>query len=641
MAMIEVTPPQILLDQVDRLKDYADTAISNANDYIEELKNTLLESEDIESTIEYDWPEPSVDYNMLANRPKAPSIESITIDPDDITDPVVPDLDDLVVPDIPDMPVYSITVPNITLPDTPDTSFPDAPDVIPTISSVDLPSYPSFSIPDQPAIEYVSIPSPPDFEVISFEGEELPAIEMNPLEDTFAYSETPYQSDLLEALKAALIDGVENGGTGLGEDAENAIWERARARTLVEIARAREQIERTFASRGWTMPPGSLQAAVTEAIIEETRANADINDKILIEQARLAQANSQFLLTTAAQLESGLMQHFNQVANRALDTAKAAVQFGIETYNANIARYNLLFEKYKLEAAVYEARIRGALSKIENYKASLEGARLTVQTQGQYVDLYRSQLAGVQTLIDLYKSEVQASSVKLETDKMKLDAYRLQVEAFASRVQAATATYGLYRAQIEGESAKVAVYSEQVRAYTARVQATSAYIEGIKTQIEAQALPSEQKLKSYSYQIERMKADIALASSQVESIAKAYGYEVQEYEQDVRAALADAEAQVDVWKGRVQQARNQTDVLVENARQQFNAYVQNRSLTIEAEKSIGNIYAQLAASSMSALHAQLSYGTSMGGSVSASESSTSSSSSASTSYEHRHTYKEK
>lgn len=78
MAMITVTPPQVFLDQVDRLKDYADTAISSANDYIEGLKNTLIESEDIESTIEYDWPEPNIDFSVHTDRPEPPQLMPLT-----------------------------------------------------------------------------------------------------------------------------------------------------------------------------------------------------------------------------------------------------------------------------------------------------------------------------------------------------------------------------------------------------------------------------------------------------------------------------------------------------------------------------------------------------------------------------------
>lgn len=66
----------------------------------------------------------------------------------------------------------------------------------------------------------------------------------------------PNECDYLEKAQTQLCD-ILSGGTGIPAHVENQIWQRDRSRVLEDVARARDDVLATFASRGFPLPPGS------------------------------------------------------------------------------------------------------------------------------------------------------------------------------------------------------------------------------------------------------------------------------------------------------------------------------------------------------------------------------------------------
>ena len=213
----------------------------------------------------------------------------------------------------------------------------------------------------------VVIPTPPDLDDLI-----VPDV-------SWSFSEDPYRSDIADAISAKLLTYLVDGCTGLSEEVEQAIYDRAKARTELENARIYEQALSFWAARGWSVPPGAANAMITEALTEQTRANADINEKILIEQARLAQNNSQFAITSSLSFEGQMKEFIGQVATRALESAKAAVQMPLEIFKSQIALQIGQMDLYKSEAGAYESLMKALLAevqvKVEAYKGSLERAK--------------------------------------------------------------------------------------------------------------------------------------------------------------------------------------------------------------------------------------------------------------------------
>ena len=157
------------------------------------------------------------------------------------------------------------------------------------------------------------------------------------------------------------------------------------------------------------------------------------------------------------------------------------------------------------------------------------------------------------------------------------------------------------------EEAK-AIVQTGLDTYKTEVAGYAAAMEGIKTQAEVQIAVNKQDLDLYLSQIEKYKADLQLAVSKVEVIVKAYAAKVSGYEVDIKAGVAELDAEVKTFQARVEQAKNQTELMLESSRAVLHAFIANRNLMIEAAKDGAGVCAQLVASALSAVHASASGG---------------------------------
>ena len=280
----------------------------------------------------------------------------------------------------------------------------------PTAPSISItkPNPPSIGPLENVTIPSISIPDPPGDPAASF-----------------IYNEANYQSQLLIDLKAALLAYVQDGGTGLAADVEAAIWARARARKDLQNEKVYDEALNFFAARGFALPPGVLGGRLTEALAEQTRADAQINYEVMIEQARLAQTNTHFTITSSIQLEGQEREYFDKIANRAFEKAKTVVDVIINLYNTKMQGYIAKMEGKKIEADV--AKTRGALqiSKNENTVAVFE-ARIN-----RYEVELKSEIGIAETIGKIYGYKVAGYEAKARVAIADLNA---QVEIFKGRV---------------------------------------------------------------------------------------------------------------------------------------------------------------------------------------------------------------
>lgn len=233
--------------------------------------------------------------------------------------------------------------------------------------------------------------------------------------DELSYDEPVYQSDLQDALKAALEDFIKNGGTGLGSDVEAALWTRLRARQAILNERTYNEAEEYFASRGYTIPPGALGGRLTEALAEQTRADALLNDEITIKQAELARAQSEFTMQAAINLEGQDKEKFNAMANRTLEAAKATIQVILDLYNTKVQGYIAEMQGAKIETDIEKVRVDAKVaankSVIDEYNANVEKYKTQVQQELGIVELiakvYGFKIAG-------YEADAKVAAVELD-----------------------------------------------------------------------------------------------------------------------------------------------------------------------------------------------------------------------------------
>jgi hypothetical protein len=335
--------------------------------------------------------------------------------------------------------------------------------------------------PDDPSYTDIDLPATPTLEevVMGALGElpdepgDMPAVD-------FAYDESTYYSALTTYISSLLTDWVQNGGTGLDADVEEAIWDRERGRRELKNEAMYDEAETYFSSRGFTLPPGALSGRLLEIQKEISRDETEVNNNISVAQAELAQKNTQFAVTSGLNLDQVQREHFNQVSNRLLERAKVAVEIILRAYE----------------------------SKVTTYAARIE-------------------------------------------------AYKKQVDAEVAKVSAAVSL----------NEGKVRNYVAQIDAYRARITAELAIIE---------------------------------------STAKVYGFKVAGYEADAKVAEIKLNAQIEEYKGRIQQATNQTELTIKEAELILQGYLGALGIQSTAVSTGGNVASQLAASALSAVNATAS-----------------------------------
>jgi len=587
-------------DRFDQTEAYADEAWAAAQTYLSDLANLIPPEYDFES-VDFSWTDIPIDMGSAVT-PDRPTFD-LTI-PDLPSAATIPDVsvDPITVPD------FEVVPPSYNYPDKPTEEFPDLDAEAPTDEEIDFPTVPEYTLPTTPTFDDdISIPDPPDVTLPDF-SDTAPDFTVEAPGDSFVYGETPYSSTLLDEVKSWLETQIEDGGTGLASDVEEALINRAQARKEIERQSKYAEAEQYFSGRGHTLPPGALSGRllnIQEQIGKETQQQ---DDDILIEQARLAQTNTHFAVEQAGKLEATLIAHFNTTAQRTFEVARVRQQVAMDIFNAAVAHYNAENEGYKTAAAVYETRIKASTLILEQYKLTLEGKELQGKLREIVLNQYNLELQGVKTLVDLYATEMGAAKIKSDINVSRIEGYRARIEAYNSRIGAITAKYNAYQAELAGEETKAKVYMTQVQAYSERVKAIAVGadvdIENAKIQMEEGRLDIER----YKGELEGYKAELGAGVSEMETESKVYTAQVGGYEAEIKALIADADAQIESYKARAEHERNmvnqaisQAEVAMQHAR---NVY----GIQVEQYKAGAEVTAQVSASALSAVTAGATYG---------------------------------
>jgi hypothetical protein len=593
----------IVRNKFDTAQNYADDAWHSAIAFLDQLGGV--------ARLAY----PSVDLPDLPNAPEYPGVPDVpdldTVSLDSVTAPGAPTLAAAVLDGI-EIPTFNIAPPEITLPGDPDLVWPDAPGAAPNVPDIETPADPAIVLPEPPVFDPVAIPELPGPITPTFEGERPPMPELVAPGNLFVLpGEAAYDSPLHGVLTQKLADTLATGGAGQGEELEAKLWDRARKRAEDELAKRLTELSDNFAARGAGALSGPMVDLLRQAYADHADALAAVNLDILAKQADLAVAADRSTVEQALALEAQNIELFNQRAARAFDGAKALAQYGYEALNAEVAIHNAQLARYQADAAVFEARIRAALSDLEAYKVRLEGARLTGEAQKRAADLYLAELSGVSALVGLYKARMEGATAKSALSRDRLSAYEGQVQAYVAAVNANTARYNAHASAMAGQEAKARIYAEQVRAFAERVNAAKTAAD---TQLAVSAEENRVKLDAYKADVSRFEAELRQAQARSDALTKDKELALRGYEAALSARNADAElrskdhaGQVDAYLKAAEVSIKEADMLLQNSLGE---------LRLEAEKirSGAQVSAQMAASALSSVNAsaQIGYSESIG-----------------------------
>lgn len=274
-----------------------------------------------------------------------------------------------------------------------------------------------------------------------------PGVQPDAVSPTIDWTEIIHDETLYAELLSNLISVLQNGATGLDPIVEAEIIARAQARQdIIDDKQEQETLE-FFSSRGFDLPTGVMAAAMAELANERARNRTDLNGKTLIEQAELAQKNSQFALQLAKDLDVVLRDHTTRRNDNTLDYAKSVALNIISVYSENVKAY-----------------LAGEQAKLENVRTQVEYLRGVVEANKGLVTMFSAQAEVYSTIIDgkskrnasvteIFKAEnigyeaetraiTAAGQLTVEEYKLRVESADLQLRRAIAEVDAVVKTYG-------------------------------------------------------------------------------------------------------------------------------------------------------------------------------------------------------
>lgn len=601
-------------------RTFAQDAIAQATDIIEELRNATMPEE-------------------LPDPPLAPSVITTFAAELGLGMEDLPDLGELSADstfevaftptaiDIPnvssEMPTYTPTVESLSIPEAPVYVAParPSPPVLNPISSA--PAVPDFGTPPS-AIE-INLPTyvPPVLPVFNDEAPEFTDLPPDPV---IGWVEPVYSSDIKDRVAAVLTEMLD-GGTGLPEDVETAIWERERARELVAANAKIAAMWDDLANRGFAYAQGYLAGAIQAARDESEQKISDASRTVAIEQAKLEQANRQFAVQYGISYEQVFTALFLAVVERNFQIAKFAVETAITLYNLKITRFNVQQSIFAQKTERQRILLESALTYIKAFEALTSAEKGKAEIN---VGQMQSFSALVKAKADAYTAEVEGIKAQGEVEKNRMEVFKAEIEGMIGDIQGQRAGFEAYGERVRGESAKATLEEANARAYDSKVRGFATKQELFFKRADVQIQDNRQNLdwiignmgrltNKHSLELQRIQANLA-AYQQGTSVA------VARFGAEQTTAQAALQAQLEI--GRLGIAKYQA--LLEQWRTRATQVISMANLNADSMKAAGQMAATIVAGALAGTHvsagisagatAGKSHGTSIGNSSSQSNS---------------------
>jgi len=237
---------------------------------------------------------------------------------------------------------------------------------------------------EMPVIEIpdINIELPPALDPL-----ELELVITGSLPSPPSFNDTDVEA-MLDLVFTNINETLLNGGSGINEDVENAIYDRARNRLDEEFRDEYEKLENLYASRGFDVLPGVVASLMARLSSEIVRKSEDLNNDILVNQTKLAQTQTQFALTTCIELFKVRLQEY-------------AVR--VEAYVAEINGY---ISGIQAQVAVIEAKVKVLEANVAQYVATVEMQKAYYETLSTKISL---ELQKAKIEADILISEMEAN----------------------------------------------------------------------------------------------------------------------------------------------------------------------------------------------------------------------------------------
>jgi len=296
-----------------------------------------------------------------------------------------------------------------------------------------------------------------------------------------------------------------------------------------------------------------------------------------------------------------------------VDVDKIRAEITISS-NANLVQI------YQSDIEAYSNLLKAIAMEIEVDKIK---ADISTGVNSNLISLYQGD-------IESYSNKLKASALALEVDKVKAEVaissnsnlvqiYQSDTEVYSTQLKASALGIEVDKLKADVVNANnanlVGIYQSDVGAYDSKVKASALGVELAKVKADIVTSNNSNLAEIYKGDIEAYKTRVATELGIIESIAKVYSYKIAGYEADAKAIAVTLDAEIQKYKSDIEQANNQTTLSLKEAELTLQGYLGALGLTVEGQKAIANISAQLAASALSSVNASASLGDNLSRSV--------------------------
>jgi hypothetical protein len=506
---------------------------------------------------------------------------------------------------------FDVTIPDFVLPAPvvmpPDpapldeSGKPDRPDFN---TNIPIPDAPAISMPEMDTLAQIDIP---DFifpELPLFGGVAPTFDEARP-NTALIWAEPTYASedldDLIYRIRAMLA-----GGTGLPDNIQLALFDAARSREAATALEAEQGAFDAFASKGFSMPPGMLAAAVQKAIEKSRDAQNALQRDLLTKAATWEIENIRVAVERGLGLETLLVNKFNNMAQRQFEAAKFSVEQEINVFNSMVTLFNAKQNAYRVAADVYKILIDGQLAKVEVFKAQVQGAVAKGQLNEQLVRVFQAKLQGVQQIVEVYKARMQAAQVQSDVVKNIISAYEQDVKAWGTKINAEKERFQAYYELVRAKAEISRSVEWQARAFEATVNGLVAKSTNKVRYVEAKTAAIRASVEKWRAAIEDAQRKTTATLDSIRARASAYSADVQRYAEEIKGVNEARHTDLLISEARLRNNLAYFEVLTKEydaAQQRLLDELKLREAGLEAA---ARTTAQLAAGAMSAIHVQAS-----------------------------------
>ena len=338
------------------------------------------------------------------------------------------------------------------------------------------------------------------------------------------------------------------GGTGVPANIEGAIMARANDRASQEFTKAVNTAAENISKRGFTLPPGALQAVLTQSRMMMGDAIVRSSTEVATKNLELEQQNFQFMLKLGEALEEKILDVTTQylalsikIDEQSIASAKELVAININAYNVMVLVYKAMLDGYQTDATVLKARIDANDSLVRLFSEEIKAELAKNEINTATVALFK-------TMVDInagfsaeYKAKIEAAMAPVEIIKMQLNVFESQIRGYTAEVGAYEAQWRAFASRLEASMTPLKVYEENVRVFGQEVSAFKAEIDAYSAQAQAAADTNKALAQHNTAMIESYGAEISYP-------IKLKDHEMTIWTTQQAKLIKDAELEIEYWR---------------------------------------------------------------------------------------------